>query len=173
MYLRMTPWWLGCIPLPLPADLLSPGRYYAAGLAISFGVGMMMGAFWSGGWGWGCGWGNNNININNNNNFNRNSNIGANRNNIGGGNRPSQQPGRVALVQAAETPVGGTIRNIAAGAISRPCDRRQVCGAARGDSLATVRLVPGNSLAVKAAIWQAIGRRRTARQPGWRRTGHR
>src|SRR5262249_13805698 len=62
-----------------------PAGYYAAGLAISFGVGVMMGAFWSGGWGWGCGWGNNDITINNNNNFNRNSNFnGGNRNNIGG-----------------------------------------------------------------------------------------
>src|SRR5689334_13233735 len=64
-----------------------PAGYYAAGLAVSFGVGVMMGAFWSGGWGWGAGWGNNNININNNNNFNRNS-------NIGGGNRASQLPNR-------------------------------------------------------------------------------
>jgi len=64
-----------------------PTGYYAAGLAISFGFGVMMGAFWSGGWGWGCGWSNNNISINNNNNFNRNS-------NIGGGNRPSQLPNR-------------------------------------------------------------------------------
>src|SRR5260221_12956092 len=81
---------------PYPPIYYPPAGYYAAGLAISFGVGMMMGAFWSGGWVWGCGWGgNNNININNNNNFNRNSNIGSgNRNNIGGGNRPSQQPGR-------------------------------------------------------------------------------
>src|SRR5207302_7116929 len=75
---------------PYPPIYYPPAGYYAAGLAVSFGVGMMMGAFWSGGWGWGCGWGgNNNININNNNNFNRNSNIGnGNRNNIGGGNRP-------------------------------------------------------------------------------------
>jgi hypothetical protein len=81
---------------PYPPIYYPPAGYYAAGVAISFGVGVMMGAFWSGGWGWGCGWGgNNNININNNNNFNRNSNIGnGNRNNIGGGNRPSQQPGR-------------------------------------------------------------------------------
>ena len=82
---------------PYPPIYYPPAGYYAAGLAISFGVGVMMGAFWGGGWGWGCGWGNNNININNNNNFNRNSNIGGNRNNIGGiggGNRPSQQPGR-------------------------------------------------------------------------------
>ena len=80
---------------PYPPIYYPPAGYYAAGLALSFGVGVMMGAFWSGGWGWGCGWSNNNININNNNNFNRNSNIGGgNRNNIGGGNRPSQQPGR-------------------------------------------------------------------------------
>jgi hypothetical protein len=81
---------------PYPPIYYPPAGYYAAGMAISFGVGVMMGAFWSGGWGWGCGWGgNNNININNNNNFNRNSNIGGgNRNNIGGGNRPSQQPSR-------------------------------------------------------------------------------
>src|SRR5213075_2749478 len=81
---------------PYPPIYYPPAGYYAAGMAISFGVGMMMGAGWGGGWGWGCGWGgNNDININNNNNFNRNSNIGnSNRNNIGGGNRPSQQPGR-------------------------------------------------------------------------------
>ena len=72
---------------PYPPIYYPPWGYYAAGVAISFGVGVMMGAFWSGGWGWGCGWGgNNNITINNNNNFNRNSNIG--------GNRPSQQPSR-------------------------------------------------------------------------------
>jgi len=77
--------------------LYYPGwGYYATGVAISFGVGVMMGAFWSGGWGWGCGWGNNDIDINVNNNFNRNSNInrgnrpsnpiagGGNRGNIGG-----------------------------------------------------------------------------------------
>jgi hypothetical protein len=63
--------------------LYYPGwGYYATGVAISFGIGVMMGAFWSGGWGWGCGWGSNNININVNNNFNRNSNINR-------GNRPS------------------------------------------------------------------------------------
>src|SRR5215469_8919861 len=36
-----------------------PPGYYAAGMAISFGVGMMMGAFWSGGSCCGCGWGGN------------------------------------------------------------------------------------------------------------------
>jgi hypothetical protein len=70
--------------------LYYPGwGYYATGVAISFGVGVMMGAFWSGGWGWGCGWGNNNITINRNNNFNRNTNIGNRPSNpiAGGGNR--------------------------------------------------------------------------------------
>jgi hypothetical protein len=59
-----------------------PPGYAWAGMAISFGVGMMIGAAWGGGWGWGCGWGGNNVYINNNNNFNRNTNI----------NRPSQRP---------------------------------------------------------------------------------
>lgn len=78
---------------PYPYYPYFPAGYYAAGLAISFGVGLAMGAWWGGGWG--CGWGNNNININNNNNFIRNSNIGGgNRNNLGGGNRPSNQPAR-------------------------------------------------------------------------------
>src|SRR5580765_6555356 len=63
---------------PYPPIYYPPWGYYASGIAISFGVGVMMGAFWSGGWGWGCGWGgNNDITINRNNNFNRNSNIGA------------------------------------------------------------------------------------------------
>src|SRR5580765_5124766 len=71
---------------PYPPIYYPPVGYYAAGMAISFGVGVAMGAFWSGGWGWGCGWGgNNDITINRNNNFNRNSNMG--------GNRPSQLPG--------------------------------------------------------------------------------
>jgi len=60
---------------------------YAATAAVSFGFGVMMGAFWSGGWGWGCGWGGNNVYINHNNNFNRNT-------NISGGNRVSTLPSR-------------------------------------------------------------------------------
>jgi hypothetical protein len=62
-----------------------PVGYYAAGAAISFGVGVAMGAMWSGGWGYGAGWGgNNNININNNNNFTRN--------NVGSGRKLAAQP---------------------------------------------------------------------------------
>src|SRR5262252_685 len=88
---------------PYPPIYYPPPGYYAAGLAISFGVGVMMGAFWSGGWCCGAGWGGNNITINNNNNFNRNSNLGGGNRvsnlpaggagGLGGvGNRPSNQP---------------------------------------------------------------------------------
>ena len=72
---------------PYPPIYYPPWGYYAAGVAISFGVGVMMGAFWSGGWGWGCGRGHNDIDINVNNNFNRNSNINR-------GQRPSNLPSR-------------------------------------------------------------------------------
>src|ERR1700730_6686523 len=62
---------------PYPPIYYPPPGYYAAGLAISFGIGIMMGAFWGGGWGWGCGWGGGSVNVNINNSFNRAS--------IGGG----------------------------------------------------------------------------------------
>ena len=72
---------------PYPPIYYPPPGYYAAGLAISFGVGIAMGAMWGGGWGWGCGWGHSsNVNININNSFNRNTNINR------GGNRPSTLP---------------------------------------------------------------------------------
>jgi hypothetical protein len=78
---------------PYPPVVYPHWGYYAASAAISFGFGVMMGAFWSGGYGWGCGWGGNDIYINNNNNFNRNTNIGnGNRGNLG--NRPSTLPSR-------------------------------------------------------------------------------
>jgi hypothetical protein len=84
---------------PYPPIAYPPPGYYAAGMAISFGVGVAMGAFWSGGAGWGCGWGgNNNVYINHNNNFVSNSNRqNINRQNINNanrGNRPANQPAR-------------------------------------------------------------------------------
>ena len=71
----------GAPAYPYPPVAYPPPGYYAAGMAISFGVGMAMGAAFGGGWGWGCGWGsNNNVYVNNNNNFVRNSNANINRN---------------------------------------------------------------------------------------------
>jgi len=72
---------------PYPPIAYPPPGYYAAGMAISFGVGVAMGAAWGGGWGWGAGWGHNDVDINVNNNFNRNT-------NVNGGNRVSTQPSR-------------------------------------------------------------------------------
>ncbi len=68
---------------PYPPIVYPPVGAYVAAAAISFGVGMMVGAAWGGG-GWGCGWGGNDVNINVNNNFVKNS-------NINGGNRVNAQ----------------------------------------------------------------------------------
>jgi hypothetical protein len=83
---------------PYPPIYYPPPGYYAAGVAVAWGAGFAMGAFWGGGgWGWNCGWGGNDIDIDIDNNFNRNSNrntninrgdrnqVNANRN--GAGNR--------------------------------------------------------------------------------------
>lgn len=102
-----------------------------AASAISFGVGVVLGAAWSGGWGWGCGWGDNDIDINVNNNFNRNTNIsGGNRiNNISGGNKWQHNPRHR----------GGT-----------PYPNRGTAdrfgGTARGDSLANRQRATGKEL---------------------------
>jgi Protein of unknown function (DUF3300) len=89
-------------------------------LALSFGIGLAMGAWWGGGGGgWGCGWGGNNVTINNNNNFIRNTNIGNGNTNIGNGNRWQHR---------AEHRGGAPYRDRAT------ADR--FGGAARGDSLA-------------------------------------
>jgi len=73
---------------PYPPIAYPPPGYYAAGMAISFGVGVAMGAAWGGGWGWNCGWGgHNNVYINNNNNFINNSNRNINNVNRSNVNR--------------------------------------------------------------------------------------
>ena len=66
---------------PYPPIAYPPPGYYAAGAAISFGIGVAMGAAWGGGWGYNSGWGgNNNVYVNHNNNFVRNSNTNVSRN---------------------------------------------------------------------------------------------
>lgn len=71
----------GAPAYPYPPISYPPPGYYAAGMAISFGIGVAMGAAWGGGWGWNAGWGgNNNVYINNSNNFVNNSNRNVNRN---------------------------------------------------------------------------------------------
>jgi len=87
----------GAPPYPYPPIYYPPpppsGWAVAGGMALSFGVGVAMGAMWSGGWGYGCGWGHNDVDINVNNNFNRNTNIqGGNRVNARGGNTWQHNP---------------------------------------------------------------------------------
>ena len=150
---------------PYPPIYYPPWGYYAAGMAISFGVGVVMGAFWGGGWGWGCGWGGNNIYINVNNNFNRNTNIsGGNRTNIGGGNRTNIGGG-------GDRTNGHTIRNIAAAPRIGTGLPRTGLGAVRAViRLPNAKPVPSNELAGRAGIWPATVARRRLRQSGrWRR----
>ncbi len=91
-----------------PPIAYPPPGYYAAGMAISFGVGVAMGAMWSGGWCCNSGWGgNNNVTINNNNNFVNNS----NRQNINSGN-PAATAQLISLPEGTAT--GSTIPSTAA-----------------------------------------------------------
>jgi hypothetical protein len=119
---------------PYPPIAYPPPGYYAAGMAISFGVGVAMGAAWGGGWG-NCGWGgNNDITINNNNNYNRNTNVqGGNRNtSVGSGNRggnsswnhnPQHRGGAPYSDRSTANKYGGTARGDSAG--KRQADARQ------------------------------------------------
>jgi hypothetical protein len=75
----------GAAVYPYPPIAYPPPGYYAAGMAVSFGVGVALGAAWGGGWGYGCGWGHGDVNINVNNkyvnNYNKTNNINnANKN---------------------------------------------------------------------------------------------
>jgi hypothetical protein len=97
-----------------------PGSVFAASM-ISFGVGMMVGAAFHGGWGYGCGWGNNDINVNVNNNFNRNANINRNTNINRGGNtswshNPQHRGGTPYANRSTANQYGGATRSSQAGA---------------------------------------------------------
>ena len=94
-----------------------PGAYLATA-AISFGVGMMVGAAWGNNYCCNAGWGsNNNIYINNSNNYVKNTNIqGGNRNTVnGGGNNswqhnPQHRGGTPYPNQASAQKYGGTTK---------------------------------------------------------------
>lgn len=98
---------------PYPPIYYPPPGYYAAGMAISFGVGVAMGACCHGGWGWGAGWGHNDIDINVNNNFNRNYNRNTNINRGGGNNwqhNPQHRGGAPYSDRATANRYGGASR---------------------------------------------------------------
>ena len=120
---------------PYPPIAYPPPGYYAAGMAISFGVGMAIGAAWGGGWCCNSGWGgNNNININNNNTFVNNSNRQNNISNRSGnrtGNNSwqhnSQHRGGTPYAnKATANKYGGTARGDSIG--NRQANARQYQG---------------------------------------------
>jgi hypothetical protein len=154
----------GAAYYPYPPIYYPPAGYYAAGMAISFGIGVAMGAFWGGGWGWGCGWGgNNNVYVNHNNNFNRNTNVGGgNRNNIGGGNRPSNQPTRGGGNRASTQPVRGGDRGGSDRWQHNPTHRG---GAPYGDR-ATADRFGGTTRGDSLSNRQASARQQVGRQGG-------
>jgi len=127
-------------PYPYPPIVYPPPGYYAAGMAISFGVGMAIGAAWGGG-GWCCnsGWGSNNtINVNNNNTFVNNSNRQNNISNRSGnrtGNNSwqhnSQHRGGTPYAnKATANKFGGTARGDSMG--NRQANARQNQGQRAG-----------------------------------------
>jgi len=157
-------------PYPYPPVAYPPPGYYAAGMAISFGIGVAMGAAWGGGWGWGCGWGgNNNITINNNNNFNRNTNVsGGNRTNVGSGNRggnsswkhnPQHRGGTPYSNRSTANKYGGTARGDSMSNRQANARQRQQGGA--GDRSAG----PGNDRAGNQAGNRGGGADRGGNRP--------
>ena len=116
----------GAPAYPYPSIYYPPPGYYAAGMAISFGVGMAIGAAWGGG-GWCCNshWGsNNNININNNNTFVNNSNRVNNVSNRSG-NRTGNSTWQHNAQHRGGTPYGNK------------ATANRYGGTARGDSLSS------------------------------------
>lgn len=113
--------------------------YPVGAMAISFGVGMAVGAAWGhGGWGWNCGWGgNNNININRNNNYinHYNSNRANAGNRYGGNNNnwqhnPQHRGGAPYSNRDTAQKYGGTTRGASQG--QRQQAARQGGGQLRG-----------------------------------------
>jgi hypothetical protein len=152
---------------PYPPIYYPPPGYYAAGMAISFGVGVAMGAAWGGGWGYHSHWGggynsNNNITINNNNNFINNSNkqnINNNRQNVNNvsGNRTG---GNNNWQHNAQHRGGAPYSNRATAS--------QYGGTARGDSMSTRQANARQTQAQAGSRQQAGGTRPNQGQAGAR-----
>jgi hypothetical protein len=122
---------------PYPPIAYPPPGYYAAGMAISFGVGVAMGAMWSGGWGWGCGWGHNDIDINVNNNFNRNTNVSRGGNTINTGGNTLNRGGNTANV--GNTKWQHNPQHRGGAPYSDRATANRYGGSARGDSMESRR----------------------------------
>jgi len=121
----------GAPAYPYPPIAYPPPGYYAAGMAISFGVGMAMGAAWGGCCGWNAGWGggNNNVYVNRSNNFVNNSNRNYNRQSVNRGNgngwqhNPQHRGGAPYSNNQVASKFNGTTRG--SSAASRQANARQ------------------------------------------------
>jgi hypothetical protein len=131
----------------------STGAVIAAG-AISFGLGVAVGAFWGGGWnnwGWHCGWGHNNVVINNN--FINNNHF--NHVNVANGNNWAHNPAHRGGVPYANRNVSDRFNNGNGNHMTRPTaaqtEQRFNQMQQRGGDLngrgAANRMGPGNAVA--------------------------
>jgi hypothetical protein len=106
----------GAPAYPYPPIAYPPPGYYAAGMAISFGIGVAMGAAWGGGWGYHSNWGgNNDITVNRNNTYVNNSNRQnvSNRSATGGNSwqhNPQHRGGAPYSNRTTANKYGGTTR---------------------------------------------------------------
>jgi len=124
---------------PYPPIVYPSAGYYAAGMAISFGVGVAMGAAWGGGWGYGAGWGHNDVNVNVNNNYVKNYNRQNANNQIGnrsGGNNnwqhnPQHRGGAPYSNQRVANQYGGTARGDSMATRQANAQARQTNGTSR------------------------------------------
>ena len=114
-------------PYPYPPP--PPPGAYVAGMAVAFGVGMMVGAAWHGGYGYGCGWGHNNVTVNVNNNYVNNYNK-QNINNVNNVNRSGGANGANGNWQ--HNP-----QHRAGAPYSNQATAQKYGGTARGDSMST------------------------------------
>jgi hypothetical protein len=137
---------------PYPPIVYPPVGYYAAGMAISFGVGMAMGAAWGGGWGYNNNWGggNNNININNNNTFVNNS----NRQNVNNRQNTANRSGGNTWQHNPQHRGGAPYSNKATA--------NQYGGTARGDSMASRQTQARQNQAQRSGQQQAGAGNRSA-----------
>jgi uncharacterized protein DUF3300 len=122
---------------PYPPIYYPPPGYYYGGMAISFGLGVAMGAMWSGGWGWGCGWGgSSHVNINVNNNFNRVSHFNSARGSGNWQHNPQHRGGTPYSDRATANRFGGTTRGDSLA--NRQAGARQQIGS-QGGNLGSAR----------------------------------
>jgi len=171
----------GAPAYPYPPIAYPPPGYYAAGMAISFGVGLAMGAAWGGGWGYGAGWGHNDVNVNVNNNFNRNTNISnsGNRAAVKGGNtswqhNPQHRGGAPYSNRATANKYGGSARGDSMA--SRQDRARQNQGQRGQQASARDRSASGGRQQAGVGDRSAGGRQQTSvsdRSAGGRDSGNR